>query len=263
MRELDKVFDTKKFLLIIFFIVVAIVLIGTFYLSSRSQISALYDKNKWKLVKQAEFDFDSNTTPEQILLLQSAQSTDKDGVGESAYDVQLLVIKNNQVIYDYTKEGVKPSKIQGVNPTKFFVDDYLDVRNVTFDKIPEIIFHSGFSGASDYTTLEHILQYNKLKNSFTDIAREEFFNSGTHELRWLISGQHVLVLIASPYRDSSIPDSKPCHYCSSPFRYDVYQWNSSQNSFTLYRSMNSTKSYEGVNDALQSDWAKIQAEFLK
>lgn len=275
---------TKKTILIIAIGVVVLILGGTyFYVSSRPQVSTptkendtntlpqtqptktadLYDRNKWNLVKQAEADFDSDSNAEKILLLKSVHATGESGVGEPLNDIQLFVIKNDRIIFDYNKEGVKPSEIQGVNPTQFFMDDDLDVRDVTGDKVPEIIFHSGFSEASDYTTLEHILQFNESKNSFTDSTRKEFFDSGTHGLRWLVSGARALVVIATRNWDLSVPIEQRCHYCQSPFQYSAYQWSDNQRSFVLYLSIDSSKSYEDAASALQGDWSKIQNEFLK
>jgi hypothetical protein len=65
------------------------------------------------------------------------------------------------------------------------MDDYLELRNLTQDRVPQVLFHSGYRGASDGETFEHILAYDKSKAAFADVAPELFYNSGTHGLRWL------------------------------------------------------------------------------
>jgi hypothetical protein len=48
------------------------------------------------------------------------------------------------------------------------MDDYLEVTGVTGDGIPEVLFHSGFKGASDSVMIEHILLYDASDADFRD-----------------------------------------------------------------------------------------------
>ena len=254
----------KSISIIIGFLVFLLVGIGVYFSiarnnksilhSSKTQITKtaeIYNKDKWKLIKQTKVNFGGNSI--RILLLKSVQSTGKEGSGfEPAplYDVQLLAIKNNQIIYDYVKNE-KPLR----GDLRFFIDDKLDIRDVTGDRVPEVIFHSGYTGGSDRSIFEHILWFNRSKDSFIDVARKNFYN-----VRWLFSGGHSFVVIAVPNWSSSVPISKRCHICKSPFQYFVYQWNNNQNSFELYETINSSKSYGLGESALKNDWQKIQRE---
>ncbi len=206
-------------------------------------ITTLYDRNVWTLIKSVEGNYGGDAV--KILLLKSVQETGESGTGDPLYDVGLLIIKNNKVVYNYISQGVKPSKYPGVNTTKFYMDDALDMRDVTNDGMSEIIFHSGFMGASDWTTLEHILQYHS-DNSFSDIMAEEFYGSLNHGIAWV---DNVPVVI------KSIGDGA-CHTCPRPFQYNIYTW--SQNTFVLSKTVEGKKSYGGASAALQNDLGIIR-----
>jgi len=173
-------------------------------------------------------------------------------------DVQLLILQGGKVIYDYVKAGVTPPEKYG---TRSYMDDYLEIRDVTHDGVPEVLFHSGAEGASDWITTEHILVYETTKASFTDVASEPFYNSGTHGLRWFALHGRAMVVIADRNWDATtIPLEDRCHYCPSPFQYDVYQWSRRKSSFVLQRHLYGKQSYSDASQALDGDWAFIQSK---
>ncbi len=54
----------------------------------------------------------------------------------------------------------------------------LELRDVTDDQVPEIIFHSGWMGASDHVTDIHVLQYTDGPTPrFRDIRANNFAES--------------------------------------------------------------------------------------
>ena len=124
---------------------------------------------------------------------------------------------------------------------------------------PEVLFHSGFRGASDFETYEHILRHDKAKSSFADVAPESFYNSGRHELRWLRLAGRAVAVVADENWPPTVPLESRCHYCPSPFQYDDYQWSSRNAAFEVYRHLNGKKSYSEAHEALDGDWALIQA----
>ncbi len=101
----------------------------------------MYDTSKWTLVKKNEAVFDRSQQPAEVLLLKSAGESGRSGADYPLNDVQLVVAKGGQVIYDYVQ--------QGRDNNRFFMDDALTVQDVTGGGVPEIIFHSGTRGASD------------------------------------------------------------------------------------------------------------------
>lgn len=139
------------------------------------------------------------------------------------------------------------------------MDDYLEVRNLKEDGIPQVLFHSGYRGASDSETFEHLLFYDRSKVSFADLAPESFYTSGRHGLRWLNVEGRMLVVIADENWPTTTRLEDRCHDRPSPFRYDVYQWSNARAAFEIYRHLDGAKPYSEANEALEGDWALIQA----
>jgi hypothetical protein len=157
-------------------------------------------------------------------------------------DVRLLIFHAGRILYDHTMQ--------------FFMDEYLEIRDVTGEGSPQVLFHSGSQGASDSSTLEHILRYDKRNDSVADVPPEEFFNSGTHGLRWLTVEGRAFLVIAT--RSSTATLEELCHYCSSRFQYDIFRWNNEKSAFTAYRRLQGEKSYGQATEALSGDWEFIQ-----
>jgi len=214
-----------------------------------------YDGRGWRVVKRLRATFEKDAAPSSVVLLQSLVPTGRDGLGDPLNDVKLVVLGGETVLYDYVKDRAKPGDID----IGFYMDDFLEVRDVTRDGIPEILYHSGYRGASDSTTIEHILRYDKSRVSFTDVALPSFDNSGTHGLRWLESKGRNFVVIADRKWSDATPLEDRCHYCSSPFEYDVCEWSKKEGSFIVYRHLFGKRSYSDSGVALKGDWPLIQS----
>jgi hypothetical protein len=223
--------------------------------NERENLSVQYDQSRWQLIKRVNVVFRSDGMPSKILLLKSRKQTGSNGVGEPMNDVELLISQGDRVLYDYAKQGATSSEYNG---TRFFMDDYLEIRDVTGGGLPEVLFHSGSQGASDSLTLEHILHYDKPTGSVIDIAPQEFFASGTHGLGWLMLKGRASLVIATRNWKSTTPLEERCHYCPSPFNYDVYQWNNQEKRFRVHRHLLGEKDYEDADQALNGDWLLIQ-----
>lgn len=213
-----------------------------------------HGQRQWKLIKQVKGSFGPLSN---ILLLESLKPTSTGGAGQPLSDVELLILQDGTILYDYVKEGVKPPDYGG---TQFYMDDYLEIKDVTHDGVPEVLFHSGFEGASSSTTLQHILYYDKLGTSFADIAPAPFYSSGRHGFRWLRIRARIFAVIADENWPPTTPVEARCHYCPSPFQYDAYQWNSRKAAFEVYRRLYGRKAYSEAHEALDGDWMLIQSE---
>ena len=215
-----------------------------------------YDHSRWKLIKQQVTTFDSTVGPANVVLLRSLRPTGTSGLGEPLSDVDLLIQQGGRVIYDFAKNVDKSTESPG---TWFYMDDYLEIKHVTNGEVPQILFHSGFQGASGFTNLEHFLRYDNPKATFTDIAPEFFYNSTAHGLHWLRLPGRTLVVIADRNWPPSVPPEDQCHSCASPFQYDTYQWNIGKSTFELFRHLYGKKSYFEAGEALSGDWVLIQS----
>lgn len=212
-----------------------------------------YDGRKWTLVKQVKLTLEPGATPSDVVLLKSLEPTDTGGVGQPLHDVDLLVLRKSTVVYDSMKQGVGPPD------TRFYMDDNLEIRNVTNDTAPDVLFHSGYEGASDSAVFERVIRYDNSRDSFTDISPASFYNSGTHGLRWFsLKGQTVAV-IADRNWSPRIPLEDRCHYCPSPFQYEAFRWSSEKGSFTAFRHLSGRKPYSEAGEALSGDWALLQS----
>jgi hypothetical protein len=210
-----------------------------------------YANRLWNFRKRDHSMFGSKSVRSDVILLESVESTDSDGLGSPMYDVELLVSQENKVIFDYM------ARRRGHDDFK--MDDYLELRDVTNDGVPEVIFHSGSQGASDSYTAEHVLLFRRSTNSFSDISRSFFFNSGTHGLCWMTIAGRTVAVVADRNWSNSVPLEDRCHYCASPFRYDIYRWNVQSNSFSLERHLYGKKSYDDAGAALDGDRAFVEA----
>lgn len=215
-----------------------------------------YGQRQWKLIRQIKATFNPLPDSCQILLLKSLESTGTRGAGQSLNDAELLIQYGDSILYDYAKEGTKQP---GGNGAHFYIDDYLELKDFGRVGIPEVLFHSGTIGASDSTTLEHVLYYDKLGNSFVDLAPASFYHSGRHDFKWLTSDSRTFAVVADENWPPAIPLEDRCHYCPSPFQYNVYQWNGKKDTFEVSRHLDGQKAYSQAQEALVGDWALIQA----
>jgi hypothetical protein len=92
----------------------------------------------WKLIKQLRVTFDAGEVPSDVTLLKSSRSTGTGGVGQPLSDVELLIVQGGKIIYDYVKEGVKVPK-DNIPPLSFYMDAYLEIKDLTHDGIPEVL----------------------------------------------------------------------------------------------------------------------------
>jgi len=214
------------------------------------------DARRWTVVKRTPATFGDDVGTVTVVLLKSSKPTSTGGAEQPLSDVNLRILRGNKVIYDYVKVGVKPPDY---NDTQFYMDDYLDIRDVTGDGIPEVLFHSGYEGTSDSVTIEHILRYDKPKASFSDIAPKAFAKSGTHGLRWLMLGGEPLVVIADRNWPASTRVEDRCHYCPGRFRYAVYHWNGERDAFVLCRCVYGRRPYTDAETAFRGDLKLIRS----
>ena len=215
-----------------------------------------YDWSSWTIVKQKTANFRAGSRPSaNVILLKSVNKTGDGGGGQPLNDVNLVIVQGGQLVYEYVKRGLQASKD---DPTRFYVDDYLELRDVTGDGVPQVLFHTWFPGMSDHLMLEHVLRWKDSDSAFTDIAPEPFSSSGTHGLRWFTFAGRPAVVVADRDWNPETPADERCHYCPSPFQYDVYQWSKRASAFIVYRHLEGEKAYTEAGEALTGDWAMIQ-----
>jgi len=215
---------------------------------------APYDKSAWDIANQTAAALPCCSQPATILLLKSRHATGGSGAEEPLSSVDLLILEGQRVRYSFTMASALDK-----SSSPFFMDDVLEVRDVTGDGVSEVVFHSGTRGASDSHVPVHIIHYDKTKSTFRDIAIEPFYNSGRHAVRWLGAGHRIFAIIADENNKPSTPLDERCHYCPVPFLYTVYVWNSRDHVFVINRRIDGKATYTTAHYALDVDWPLIQA----
>jgi hypothetical protein len=207
----------------------------------------------WRVVKRTQTKIHRAEQPFEIVLLKSLLPTVESGAGVPMYDVELLIIQGPEIRYDYVENGSEPGR--------FYMDDLLEVRDVTGDGAPEIRFHSSVQGASGFVEPEHIISYDYIsykKGLFTDISPEIFHNSTQHGLRWLVLRDKTLAIVAVKQWSDTVPEELRCHSCASWYAYTAFQWNPQLKQFVERGTFNGTKAHFDRLSALDSDWNLIQ-----
>lgn len=170
----------------------------------------IYDPSQWTVVKSATGNFGKSLPNAQLLLLRSIPVTGNDGIGRPLDDLG-------------------------------GADVMLDLRDVTGDHVPEIIFHSGWRAAAARQNVVHVLQYTKDgPTRFRDIRSDSFFDSNWYGLGWLDLDGRTFAVIAEPFDPPVPPDEIVCQECPRFYRYLVYRWSQSDARFELRQTIPST-----------------------
>jgi len=214
----------------------------------------LFDQGRWKSVKEVKAALPCCGATATILLLVSQKTTGYGGAGQPMRDVDLIILVGGKTAYRFTNAN-PPEK----NGSRYFLDDSLDIRDVTGDGVPEVLFHSGTQGASGFHEIEHILRYDQSRETYLDITTEPLHNASRHAVRWLTARKQEFAIVADENFKPSTPLTGRCHYCPSPFRYDVYVWSNQRNTFVVFRRVCGKASYTTPVEALTGDWPLIQA----
>ena len=110
--------------------IVLVTLLGTAGLAQSIGSTIEYRQRQWKILKQVTLG--EAVRSFDVELLESVNATGASGNDEPMYDVKLLIRNSRRVVYE------SPSS-HDVN-TGFYMDDYLETKDVTTDGIPKSYF---------------------------------------------------------------------------------------------------------------------------
>jgi hypothetical protein len=217
----------------------------------------LYDSNQWAVVKSATASFGKTLPNASVVLLKSVEATGSSGSGESLYSVNLVVSAQGRILYTFAPLTVPAFDARRLQPV-FYMDDLLDLRDVTGDHIPEIIFHAGFRAATDWESEVHVIQYDKAGATFRDIRADGFVESSWWRFRWLGVKGGTLAVVAEPLEPSDQPGRPRLH------RYLVYGWQAAAGRFALAEIIPSTQQlHRNDQDPFDKDWSYILGKVKK
>lgn len=235
----------KKIILLVAVIVFAG--FGVFLLvkNKSATIAKPYDQQMWREVKSFVFDIEEDSVPYSFYLLESIKPTGSTGLGDSMFDVRTLIIRDGKTIYDYLPGVSMPDLLENgvINSNKYYIDNTFELADLTGDRKLDLVFHSGYVGATDDVVVTHILVYDATSKSYIESKNSEFYNSFNHEMTML--RDRTIVVVAPE------PSTAACRTCSQNFIYTLYTWKT--DSFVPIQKFISTKSFEGAREALEND----------
>jgi len=205
----------------------------------------LYDANKWELLKYLKVH--SLQVPSispkgvviappemrniNVYLLKSITQTGVSGAEAPLYGTNFIVARGAKILYQFTANSR-------------YRDTQIEVRDVTNDSPHKSFLEITFStydsvGASDYIASMHILQYQPDSDSFKDISNKDFYDSATSGFTWfnLYLNSTTYGLVADP------TGTRECHICDSHYIYKIYKWDTTSNTFVVYKTLTSDGEY--------------------
>jgi len=195
--------------------------------------TTLYEARRWIVMKSAAANFGQALPNAKVELLKTVEQASPEGSGEPLYRVNVVVSQENRTIYEFTSL-VFPSGQDGRHEPSYFMDDVLQLRDVTGDHIPEIIFHAGDRSASDFISDVHVLQYRPAVGKFVDIRGPGFSESKWDRFQWLDFHGRALAIVADPIE----PDA--AHVSGKLHQYVVFGWNPKHQAFRVLFTIPST-----------------------
>jgi hypothetical protein len=228
----------------------------------------LFDPAQWAVRKALSINLGGQLTDARAVLLRSVNPKGE-SLGAPLFAVDMLIVSGGKAAYQFHQAGA---------PFEFFMDDTLEAKDVTDDGIPEVLFHSGSVGASDYNTYEHVIYHAPDQGSaamaapitgsewLVDVgayAALPFIHSRRQTFRWIDFRGGTLALMARPVIPASGDDLRACHLCPKYYEYLAFKWRKDRQSFVLLRSIQSLRDFGDETDPLQNDLSFIIGRLSK
>lgn len=196
-------------------------------------------ESNWKLIKSIPIPLtpDASYTAE---LFESTEPQGESGVDSPMYGVRLVIKSGDNTVYTDSRPD-------------FYMDDYLEAKDVTNDGIPEVLYHSGFLGASNSYTHENIIRYDPASRSFIPVAPNNFGTSNRVTDRWVTVAGLVFKVVADPLSPYDANDPHSCEGCPKFYEYYAYKWDPDVLAFVQITTATSTKDFEFGIDPLDQD----------
>jgi hypothetical protein len=219
-------------------------------------MQGFFDPREWVVRKTIAVDLGGHLTNATAILLSSVIPKGESGVGAPLFAVDMLIVSGRTVLYQFYRPGAA---------IEFLMDDALEARDVTNDGIPEVLFHSGFVGASDFSKYEHVIyrvpgeepvpdsEPFPSSDWVNDVAPVQFIHTRRQTLRWLDLRGVTLAVVANPLIPAGVTDPHFCHGCPHFYQYLVFRWEKTKGTFVLSRSIQSQRDFEDGTDPLRDD----------
>jgi hypothetical protein len=236
-------------------------------------LAPLFDVHQWTAVQSTFVSFGTQHRGTRVQVLKSITPTGTDGTGRLLYSVNLIVAEKGLLLYSFAPLAVPQFDAQRTDPV-YYMDDIgvdagcpLELRDVTGDQVPEIIFHAGYMGASDHATEIHVLQYTDGPTDrirFRDIRADRFVDSWWTGVRFLNLDGRAFAVIAEPVDPPVAPGDFVSYGQPKFHKYLVYGWSRKTERFELLQTISHTRHlHDGAEAGFQADWSYIVATLKK
>ncbi len=210
----------------------------------------LFDESCWGIVSSRKIQI-ASSTPKKILFLESVYPTMEDGFGGPQYAVNLLVVEGKRILYQSFPTVPRWNSTEG-KAVHYMRGDGVDIRDVTGDRIPEILFSTVDPGVSESAIDVHVVRLNPQTARFSEAFTFHISNWWTR-LRWMVRAGHVYAVVADavdpPGDDPNAPGA--CHSCPKPVTITVYEWDNGSNAFAVRRRETTSQTFRDALDALK------------
>ena len=207
-----------------------------------------FNQQEWTVENSLRVNLGSTAPNALVVLLSSVAQHGESGAENPLFGVELLVVSGGRCLFRLSEAAPDAG---------FFIDNSLEATDVTSDAVPEVLFHSGFVGASDWSSYEHVLHLTD-DGRIEDVAIPQFVHSWRYTFRWLAWAGTMLGLVADPVDVTNPEDPRACHGCPKLYHYLVFKWQPSLKKFALACSMESLRDFTADLDPLVEDLPEIQ-----
>ena len=201
-----------------------------------------FDSELWKVVERRVASFGPSLPHATILLLESRDVTGTGGTGEALHDGNLVIATGRTVAFRYRTDPPR----YGTDADPRFLMGGLRVEDVTGDRLPEVIFDTGYQGASDYFAQYHVLRFDPARRSFRDVRRLGFERGGLGDVVWLnVDGTGVALTVDGIWKEAE------GHYGAHLYKYEAHRWDATRQEFRRFFAGATVNRYKTVDDALK------------
>jgi len=225
--------------------------------AGRWPVRTHFDLSEWDAVATVTADFGPTFPRASVRLLTSKEVVSREeysdgrGIAENRM-ANVVVERDGQLIYQYC--WLATAYHHGRPIEEFFKDSMLELRDVTNDGIPEILFHTVSHGAS-WPAVSHVLHYDPRRatdEAFRDVFLPEWepHDPDNVKFAWLEIGGRTLGVLAVP------EDTTPSQW---GHRYEWFEWNQGRQAFERRGSIRST----GQTHEADADPFAVDAGYLR
>ncbi len=202
----------------------------------------IYDPKQWRVMRSTTASFGTGLDDVDVQLLRTIEQRIHGGTGSPLYSVvNLIVFTAGHLIYQFVPLNLS-APFEEPHPLIGYTDDVLELRDVTGDHIPEIIFHAGDRSASGFMSDVHVLQYRPATHQFVDIRGPGFSESDWDHFRWFEFHGRSLAIVADPIepRLDLTWKGSPSNPSAKFHQYVVFGWNPKHQAFRVILTIPST-----------------------